>query len=544
MLNKEYDSIFQHLGGFGLYQKFQLLLLALPTLFDATTTMMLVFMLGDQPHRCRLPDVEDNVYSHPPIFHSDALNISAYNTSQCYLNINGTNSPCNDWVYDTTYYQSTLISKFNMVCQDKFMRSHILLSHFFGTFFNAIFCGLLCDVWGRKPMLILGIFLLIVPNVIRPWIPHLFLVAICEFLNATGSNLSYVVPFTMLTELVDPAHRVLASFTIYMAYCIGCYVLLVYAYFIRDWETLIQVVSVPITICLFVMLFVPESPRWLLLKGRTKEAMTIFKRTAKFNKTKVDFNPEDITVKEGKRLSFTTGFKIMFKSKPMMGRFFILMINWFAISLIYYGISMNTGDLGGNVYANYAVSTTAETVAVLLCFYADKLPRKKIYCTAMILGSTACLSTIFTSMYASGALHWVTIGLAMIGKLGVTTAFFLIYLITSECFPTVIRASMFGLCSSGARIGSMSSSYIGKLGVLIDTKFGTALPLIIVGSVGTLAGILSLLLPETRNTELPETFEEALHIESNTEDQSPDSSESNIEMLSVKDEKCRQNKMS
>ncbi|VDI68123.1 Hypothetical predicted protein [Mytilus galloprovincialis] len=205
---------------------------------------------------------------------------------------------------------------------------------------------------------------------------------------------------------------------------------------------------------------------------------------------------------------------------------------------------MNTGDLGGNVYANYAVSTTAETVAVLLCFYADKLPRKKIYCTAMILGSTACLSTIFTSMYASGALHWVTIGLAMIGKLGVTTAFFLIYLITSECFPTVIRASMFGLCSSGARIGSMSSSYIGKLGVLIDTKFGTALPLIIVGSVGTLAGILSLLLPETRNTELPETFEEALHIESNTEDQSPDSSESNIEMLSVKDEKCRQNKMS
>ncbi|CAC5389096.1 SLC22A4_5 [Mytilus coruscus] len=423
-----------------------------------------------------------------------------------------------------------------MVCKDKFMRSHILLSHFFGSFFNAIVCGLLCDLWGRKPTLIVGIVLLIVPNVIRPWIPQLLLVAICEFLNATGSNLSYVVPFTMVTELVDPAHRVLASFTIYMAYCIGCYVLLVYAYFIRDWETLILVVSVPVTICLFVIAFVPESPRWLLLKGRTKEAMKIFKRTAKFNKTKIDFNPADISVKEGKMISFAAGFKIMFKSKPMMGRFFILIINWFAISLIYYGISMNTGDLGGNVYVNYAISTTAETVAVILCFFADKLPRKKIYCTAMIVGGTACLCTIFTSMYTSEALHLVTIGLAMIGKLGVTTAFFIIYLITSECFPTVIRASMLGLCSSGARIGSMSSSYIGKLGVLINTKFGTALPLIIFGSVGTFAGILSLLLPETRNTELPKTFEEALYIESNTEDQSSDSSESNIAMVSVKDE--------
>lgn len=51
--------------------------------------------------------------------------------------------------------------------------------------------------WGRKPVLIVGIFLLIVPNFIRPWMPNLLLVAMCEFLNAMGSNITYVVPFTI-----------------------------------------------------------------------------------------------------------------------------------------------------------------------------------------------------------------------------------------------------------------------------------------------------------------------------------------------------------
>lgn len=409
------------------------------------------------------------------------------------------------------------------------MRSHILLSHFFGTFVNAILCGFACDKWGRKPALVVGIVLSIFPNLIRPWMPNLILVAVCEFLNAAGSNLTFVVPFMIVTELVDPGHRVLASFAIYFSYMIGEFVLLVYAYFIRDWETLIIVVAVPITVCFFIFVLVTESPRWLLVKGRTDEAMTILCKIAKYNKTVINFNPQDINVKEENRVSILQGMKLVMKSKQMIKRFAILFFNWFSISLIYFGISMNAADLGGDVYINYLISTIAETVGILFCFFADSFPRKKLFCPAMIIGGASCLSTIFTSSYGGKSLHWLTIALAMIGKLGVTTAFFVIYLITSEVFPTAIRASMFGLCSMAARIGGMTSSYIGKLGVLLESGYGVALPLIIFGSVGTIAGLLSLLLPETRNIELPETFKEALHI--NKMDESTDSiSQEKLEM--------------
>ena len=46
-------------------------------------------------------------------------------------------------------------------------------------------------------------------------------------------------------------------------------------------------------------------------------------------------------------------------------------------------------------------------------------------------------------------------------------------------------------------------------GVLLDTKFGVSLPLIIFGAFGFSAGILSFFLPETSNISLPQTVEEA-----------------------------------
>jgi len=60
-------------------------------------------------------------------------------------------------------------------------------------------------------------------------------------------------------------------------------------------------------------------------------------------------------------------------------------------------------------------------------------------------------------------LHWITIALAMIGKLAVTINFFVVYTYTAELFPTVVRAVAMSICSTTGRIGTVSSAYIGGL---------------------------------------------------------------------------------
>ncbi|VDI05259.1 Hypothetical predicted protein [Mytilus galloprovincialis] len=100
----------------------------------------------------------------------------------------------------------------------------------------------------------------------------------------------------------------------------------------------------------------------------------------------------------------------------------------------------------------------------------------------------------------------------MIGKFTSNGAFLLIYLYTVEIAPTVTRGFFLSLCSAAGRIGSISSSYIGDLGLLLDTKFGRALPIIIFGAVVFTAGILCIFLPETKGAILPDTIKDAVKL--------------------------------
>lgn len=55
-------------------------------------------------------------------------------------------------------------------------------------------------------------------------------------------------------------------------------------YLVRDWVTLGTVTSVPFVLYYFYWFWLPESPRWLLAKGRFEEASKILETLARINK--------------------------------------------------------------------------------------------------------------------------------------------------------------------------------------------------------------------------------------------------------------------
>ena len=82
--------------------------------------------------------------------------------------------------------------------------------------------------------------------------------------------------------------------------------------------------------------------------------------------------------------------------------------------------------------------------------------------------------------------------------------FQMVWLYTSELYPTNLRTQAIGTCSMIARVFGLAAPFIGSL-----AKIWQPLPLFALGVPICIAGILAGFLPETKGTTLPQTLTQA-----------------------------------
>jgi len=176
------------------------------------------------------------------------------------------------------------------------------------------------------------------------------------------------------------------------------------------------------------------------------------------------------------------------------------------VAMVYYGLSFNTKNIGGDIYVSNFISGFAEVVACVVIIPAlAKFGRVKCYSGTFIIGGAACIAVaLILWVVEEGSLVWLIITLAMTGKFLIAGTFALAYLYTAELFPTPVRNVAVGGASTFARIGSMSAPYI----VDILGKQSAGVPSLIFGISATLAGLFAMALPETLNKKLPESVED------------------------------------
>lgn len=109
-------------------------------------------------------------------------------------------------------------------------------------------------------------------------------------------------------------------------------------------------------ILLFIRFVLPESPRWLLALGRKQEVLSILQKASKFNgrplPSGTDKRLMPTSINDQQENSSDAGILDLFRTKRMRNNTFCLFIIWFSVYLVYYGLVLNMGNIGGDLYIN------------------------------------------------------------------------------------------------------------------------------------------------------------------------------------------------
>lgn len=510
-----FDKILVDIGEFGPFQKRIYALVCLPSFILAALLVVQVFLLGTPEHRCKIPGYDNDT------FESQGTNHDLYIKSwipvdeagkfdKCYTYTsnhtahNLTNKEkCTAWVYAEDVYKETFTKKLDLVCDDAIKIPNAQMIFFLGVLLGSVVYGQISDIIGRRKTLYIAIVIQLGSSLGLIGMFEYIGFCILMFLMGGATLGVYMTSYVIGMELVGPRKRLWTGTVIALFLTTGQLYLVLMVYLIRDWKYFTLAVALPG--CLFLPYYwlIPESCRWLLSKNRKKEAIKILRKVAKSNNAVLNEKlVEELPPpqKEGRVWQ-------LFSSKTLGVWTLIIFFNWFVCSMSYYGVVLNTTNLGGDLYLNFVLLTIVEYPGKLLTMLLlDRLGRKKLYTAFLIIGGAACIATIWPIAVGSDELHYVLIALAMIGKLCITGAFDSVYVFSAEIFPTVVRNAGMGSSSAVARVGSMIAPYIAKSADLVSGAIGKAIPLTVFGVVMFIAGVLTLCLPETLNKELPESI--------------------------------------
>ncbi|CAH2067890.1 unnamed protein product [Thlaspi arvense] len=484
------DTIERYIGSFGWAQFLQATLVSFSGVFDAQQTFISVFTDFEPTWHCTESD---------SFCHQSVSNI-------CIL-------PKTAWSWDYSPHVS-VISEWGLQCAGSFVKGLPESSFFVGCLIGGLILSTLADSsLGRKNMLFLSCLLMSISTMLTVFSPNIWVYALLRFVNGFGRATIGTCALVLSTELVGKKWRGRVGIMSFFGFMLGFLSLPVMAYINRgnSWRILYIWTSVPTIIyCVLVRFFVCESPRWLFVRGRREEAISILKRVASnggaisMSFSSLPFQEEEEKDEKPSVNNVYAAMKVLVEKRWALKRLSAVMAVAFGIGLVYYGMPLALSNLDFNVYLSAAFNALMDLPANLITlFLVDKLSRRNALIAFTALGGVSSVLIFALQNMRIGNHGALQLTLELISYFSACSAFNMEMIYTIELFPTCVRNSAIALTRQALVLGGVFSPIMvaagRKNGFWSFGLFGLAIGLL---------GLFAVGLPETRGSDLCDTMDE------------------------------------
>uniref|UniRef100_A0A0G4GJS8 Major facilitator superfamily (MFS) profile domain-containing protein n=1 Tax=Chromera velia CCMP2878 TaxID=1169474 RepID=A0A0G4GJS8_9ALVE len=421
---------------------------------------------------------------------------------------------------------------------------------FVGQALGASMWGWVSDHSGRKVAWALGSSFLLVSGLLSAVAPDYWTLVACRF--GVGLGVGTVPLATMFySEFLPSKRRGQELSMLNLLWAAGVVILAVSAMFVipaLGWRTLLLMAAAPAIVPVCAVWFLPESPMFLVAEGRDDQALEVIQRIAKTNG--VELSP-GYRLRKEKLSCEEKNITQIFTDPDMTYAVVTLFPMWVALGFCYFGIVLLTTEVPqatlrglrctaaqGSILS-LAGWTTFNKEASLLsiqqrtgvglsflqrafvlgnAFNAKKgcpfdlrpwdyfvsavsalgeLPGVIVPMFLMdVIGRRLCLATSFFVYVPSVLLLLGCFGdtaemaFFLVARISIFAAFQVMYIYTTELFPTAVRARVLGMLVAVSRVGCMLTPFAAQLLLYHNAR----LTFVIYASLAFIACICALVL--------------------------------------------------
>ncbi len=319
-----------------------------------------------------------------------------------------------------------------------------------GTVIGSLLGAIPSDKFGRKKTLYIIAVLYLISSLGTSMSTSWYVFLVFRFLGGLGVGASSVTAPIYISE-ISPAERrgkLVGLFQFNVVF--GIVVSYLSNYLIgltgeHSWRLMLGIQAVPSAIFFLLLRFVPESPRWLILKkGKTKEAREILDMINPATAEKIQADILKSAQEEATSVHKDPLFSLRYKTPVMLAILFAVFNQVSGINaIIYYApriFEMTGLGESSSLLSTVGIGVVNFSFTLLAMNFIDRIGRR----TLMLIGSVGLISTL--ALVASTFYSHNFSGMAITVYLLVYIAFFafsqgaVIWVFISEIFPNQVRA--------------------------------------------------------------------------------------------------------